>query len=168
VSTFMQIDKLVLLLESPVFAFLRLQLLQPHRCRSLIQALYGVLMLLPQSTAFDTLARRLRCVGPLSMVQMLPQPEPERPAADFAPLLAHFRGVQARVRAMAASVAAAALSRADAASAAALATSVPLASPAAAAAAAVGSGSVGSAGPGPMMIPGSVNRDAPGFPLGSP
>ena len=112
VATLMQIDKLVLLLESPVFAYLRLQLLQPAKHRALVQTLYGIAMLLPQSTAFDTLARRLRCVGPLSMLQLLP-PVPEDASApkpaDYTPLIAHFRSVQQRVRKAAAAAVAAAV-----------------------------------------------------------
>ncbi|GAB5036018.1 vac14 family protein, partial [Nannochloropsis oceanica] len=65
VSFLMQIDKLVQLLESPVFVLLRLQLLdsaapfQP----ALLKSLYGLLMLLPQSTAYHTLSSRLSTVS---------------------------------------------------------------------------------------------------------
>lgn len=109
VATLMQIDKLVLLLESPVFCYLRLQLLRPDRFRPLVQALYGILMLLPQSTAFDTLARRLKCVGSLSQVLTLPVPaDVAGPKFEFAALLDHFRGTQARARASAVALSAAA------------------------------------------------------------
>ncbi|EEB06198.1 vacuolar protein [Schizosaccharomyces japonicus yFS275] len=60
-----QLDKLIQLIESPVFTSMRLQLLEPDRYPSLIKALYGVLMLLPQSSAFRTLRERLQCVFPL-------------------------------------------------------------------------------------------------------
>ena len=43
-----EIDKLVQLIESPIFTFLRLQLLDPNHNFYLIRALYGILMLLPQ------------------------------------------------------------------------------------------------------------------------
>ena len=90
VGMLMQVDKLVQLLESPVFlralcsgvcccavslivahcavalacfawADLRLQLLEPERPTNanLLRSLYGLLMLLPQSRAFNTLRSRL-------------------------------------------------------------------------------------------------------------
>ncbi|KMZ69626.1 VAC14-like protein [Zostera marina] len=58
-----QIDKLVHLLESPIFAYLRLQLLEPAQYPWLIKSLYGLLMLLPQqSSAFKVLRTRLKTV----------------------------------------------------------------------------------------------------------
>lgn len=60
----MQIDKLVQLLESPVFVHLRLQLLDvesPHHT-PLLKSCYGLLMLLPQSDAFRSLSDRLTTV----------------------------------------------------------------------------------------------------------
>ncbi|CAI5499188.1 unnamed protein product, partial [Closterium sp. Naga37s-1] len=47
-SLMVQVDKLVLLLETPIFSRLRLQLLDPSRSPALLKALYGLLMLLPQ------------------------------------------------------------------------------------------------------------------------
>jgi vacuole morphology and inheritance protein 14 len=61
-SMLSEIDKLVQLIESPVFVYLRLQLLEPDRYHHLIKALNGLLMLLPQSAAFTTLKHRLKCV----------------------------------------------------------------------------------------------------------
>ena len=60
-----QIDKLVQLIESPVFTSLRLQLLEPDRYPFLFKSLYGILMLLPQSSAFATLRNRLSSVSSL-------------------------------------------------------------------------------------------------------
>ncbi|XP_067131092.1 protein VAC14 homolog isoform X2 [Centruroides vittatus] len=57
-----EIDKLVQLIESPIFTYLRLQLLEPQQNRYLVKSLYGLLMLLPQSDAFHTLRHRLSCV----------------------------------------------------------------------------------------------------------
>ncbi|XP_010271349.1 PREDICTED: protein VAC14 homolog [Nelumbo nucifera] len=58
-----QLDKLIRLLETPVFAYLRLQLLEPGRHIWLLKALYGLIMLLPQqSSAFKILRTRLRTV----------------------------------------------------------------------------------------------------------
>ncbi|QLQ80809.1 hypothetical protein HG537_0E01640 [Torulaspora globosa] len=58
-----QLDILVQLLESPVFTRLRLQLLEQQRYPFLHKSLYGILMILPQSKAFDMLNRRLNSVN---------------------------------------------------------------------------------------------------------
>uniref|UniRef100_K3W541 Vacuolar protein 14 C-terminal Fig4-binding domain-containing protein n=1 Tax=Globisporangium ultimum (strain ATCC 200006 / CBS 805.95 / DAOM BR144) TaxID=431595 RepID=K3W541_GLOUD len=61
VGFLMQIDKLVQLLESPIFIHMRLQLLEIHEDyhADLVKSLYGLLMLLPQSAAFRMLRDRL-------------------------------------------------------------------------------------------------------------
>ena len=59
---------LVTLLEAPPFAFLRLQLLRPMQHEPLLRTLYGLLLILPQSTAFATLSARLACVPALQAV----------------------------------------------------------------------------------------------------
>lgn len=62
VDFLMEVDKLVQLIESPIFTYLRLQLLDVENNPYLIKALYGLLMLLPQSQAFQLLSHRLKCV----------------------------------------------------------------------------------------------------------
>jgi len=62
IELLIQMDRLVHLLESPVFATLRLQLLQPKLFPELLHTLYGLLMLLPQTDAFNKLSRRLSAV----------------------------------------------------------------------------------------------------------
>ncbi|KAH7468583.1 Protein VAC14-like protein [Phytophthora ramorum] len=64
VGFLMQIDKLVQLLESPIFIHMRLQLLeiQEDYHTDLVKSLYGLLMLLPQSAAFRVLRDRLASV----------------------------------------------------------------------------------------------------------
>uniref|UniRef100_A0A7C9AXU5 Vacuolar protein 14 C-terminal Fig4-binding domain-containing protein n=1 Tax=Opuntia streptacantha TaxID=393608 RepID=A0A7C9AXU5_OPUST len=63
VKFLVQLDKLIRLLETPIFAYLRLQLLEPGRYPWLLKALYGLLMLLPQqSAAFKILRTRLKTV----------------------------------------------------------------------------------------------------------
>jgi len=52
---------------------LRLQLLEPEQYGHLYKCLYGLLMLLPQSAAFNTLKNRLSSVSSLSMLQLLPR-----------------------------------------------------------------------------------------------
>ncbi|TKY69239.1 VAC14-like protein [Spatholobus suberectus] len=63
VKFLVQLDKLICLMETPIFAYLRLQLLEPGRYIWLFKALYGLLMLLPQqSAAFKILKTRLKAV----------------------------------------------------------------------------------------------------------
>lgn len=64
VGFLMQIDKLIHLIESPIFVHTRLQLLDaeaPYHTY-LLKSLYGLLMLLPQSDAFHALNDRLTSV----------------------------------------------------------------------------------------------------------
>lgn len=66
-----ELDQLVQLIESPIFAFLRLQLLEPQKNADLVKCLYGILMLLPQGSSFLALARRLECIP---RIQLSPSP----------------------------------------------------------------------------------------------
>jgi hypothetical protein len=52
---------------------LRLQLLEPERYPFLFKSLYGLLMILPQSTAFETLRNRLTCISSLGVLQLIPK-----------------------------------------------------------------------------------------------
>ena len=64
VGFLMQLDKLVQLLESPIFIHLRVELLDveaPYH-NHLLKSCYGLLMLLPQTDAFRTLNNRLTAV----------------------------------------------------------------------------------------------------------
>lgn len=102
VGFLMQIDKLVQLLESPIFIQLRLQLLEvdaPYH-PALLKSLYGLLMLLPQSTAFRTLSDRLATVSSLQQhlggrVSGKVQPAPAT-SQETQDLLQHFEKVQER------------------------------------------------------------------------
>jgi vacuole morphology and inheritance protein 14 len=64
VGLLMQVDKLVQLLESPIYVHLRLQLLDVDSKfhAPLLKSLYGLLMLIPQSDAFRSLNDRLTTV----------------------------------------------------------------------------------------------------------
>ncbi|KAL5436144.1 hypothetical protein PMIN05_006850 [Paraphaeosphaeria minitans] len=73
VNMLIQIDKLVQLLESPVFTYLRMQLLEPERFPHLYKCLYGLLMLLPQSSAFAALKNRLNSVSAIGYLHMAPR-----------------------------------------------------------------------------------------------
>lgn len=85
-----QIDKLVQLIESPVFTCMfrlpqsslailsllvdiRLQLLEPERYPHLFKCLYGLLMLLPQSSAFVSLRNRLNAVNSAGFLHIAPK-----------------------------------------------------------------------------------------------
>lgn len=92
VNMLIQIDKLVQLLESPVFTCkfqlsrqrycillttfidLRLQLLEPEKHPHLYKCLYGILMLLPQSSAFAALKNRLNSVSAIGYLHIAPRP----------------------------------------------------------------------------------------------
>lgn len=93
----LQLDKLVQLIESPVFTSLRMQLLEPDVHPHLVKCLYGMLMLLPQSSAFATLRNRLQTVYGLQAAIPQDSRKPARHTAQDVPwteLLTHFRTVQ--------------------------------------------------------------------------
>ena len=62
VDTLVQITKLINFLESPIFVYLRLQLLESEKYPYLLKCLYGLMMLLPQGKAFNALKHRLKNV----------------------------------------------------------------------------------------------------------
>ncbi|KAG5439958.1 hypothetical protein PCANB_000240 [Pneumocystis canis] len=117
VSMLVQIDTLVQLLESPVFTCkhficflsfnnldLRLQLLEPDKYPYLYKCLYGLLMLLPQSSAFSTLKNRLNSVSSIGIFQFLSkqnnfEKHKSKNKADemkWPELLEKFRSVQSK------------------------------------------------------------------------
>ncbi|NXI49269.1 VAC14 protein, partial [Chloroceryle aenea] len=96
-----EVDKLVQLIECPIFTYLRLQLLDVKNNPYLIKALYGLLMLLPQSSAFQLLSQRLQCVPNPELLQTAdgtkPSASSKRTTAsniDYSELLQHFEKVQ--------------------------------------------------------------------------
>jgi vacuole morphology and inheritance protein 14 len=111
VNTLIQIDKLVQLLESPVFTYLRMQLLEPERFPHLYKCMYGLLMLLPQSSAFAALKNRLNSVSAIGYLHIAPRTggvPPTTPSSvstferqnrlKSRELLEKFRSTQDRVR----------------------------------------------------------------------
>ncbi|XXH01131.1 hypothetical protein Hte_007483 [Hypoxylon texense] len=116
VNILIQIDKLVQLIESPVFTYLRLQLLEPEKYPYLYKCLYGLLMLLPQSSAFAALKNRLNSVSSIGYLQIAPRPSVTTPGTSsydrpnrlgkgredniirWDQLLEKFRAVQERAR----------------------------------------------------------------------
>lgn len=94
-----EIDKLVQLIESPIFTYLRLQLLEWEKNDALIYALYGLLMILPQSEAYATLQRRLAAIPPATRpIANKSEKSQEKTDVycpfDFGKLLKHFHTVQ--------------------------------------------------------------------------
>ncbi|KYQ88491.1 hypothetical protein DLAC_11205 [Tieghemostelium lacteum] len=104
VNFLMEMDRLVQLLESPKFMALRLQLLEPEKYPSLFKALYGLLMILPQSSAFETLKNRLTCISSLGVLNLIekkenedgnnPNNNPGLKEINFQELLNHFKKIQ--------------------------------------------------------------------------
>ncbi|KAK3565129.1 hypothetical protein QTP86_033380, partial [Hemibagrus guttatus] len=104
VDFLIEVDKLVQLIESPIFTYLRLQLLDVENNPYLIKALYGLLMLLPQSQAFQLLSQRLRCVPNPELMRTVDESKPAsskrsaQPQVDYKELLQHFEHVQSKHR----------------------------------------------------------------------
>uniref|UniRef100_A0A2P2I7F6 Protein VAC14 homolog n=1 Tax=Hirondellea gigas TaxID=1518452 RepID=A0A2P2I7F6_9CRUS len=118
VDFLVQVDKLVQLLESPIFTYLRLDLLKnDSSSNALVETLYGLLMILPQSSSYTTLATRLRNLPPAHRIphredatdatpplaaqqsaRLTSQSKSDASAAknsiDFDALIVHFRKVQ--------------------------------------------------------------------------
>ncbi|KAH8118697.1 ARM repeat-containing protein [Phellopilus nigrolimitatus] len=106
VQLLVQVDKLVQLIESPVFTYLRLQLLEPEKYPYLFKCLYGLLMLLPQSSAFVSLRNRLNAVNSAGFLHIAPRSSSTTftgrsklgrgEEIKWQELLTHFRSVQLR------------------------------------------------------------------------
>lgn len=65
-----ELDRLVQLIESPMFVGMRLKLLDPARHPALCKCLYGILTLLPQSKAFATLHGRLSSIPSDKLIRL--------------------------------------------------------------------------------------------------
>lgn len=83
VNMLIQIDKLVQLLESPVFTYLRMQLVEPEKYPHLYKCLYGLLMLLPQSSAFAALKNRLNSVSAIGYLHLAPRTSQQSQPSGF-------------------------------------------------------------------------------------
>ncbi|KAI8146760.1 vacuolar protein 14 C-terminal Fig4p binding-domain-containing protein [Fennellomyces sp. T-0311] len=109
VTMLIQLDQLVQLLESPAFTYLRLQLLEPDKYPHLFKCLYGIFMLLPQSSAFSTLRSRLNSASSLGFLHVMPKSnipssrikssathhsKHSEPSINFGELLSHFKTMQ--------------------------------------------------------------------------
>ncbi|EPB66387.1 HEAT repeat protein [Ancylostoma ceylanicum] len=89
-----EIDKLVNMIESPVLAYVRMDLLSTCHQRSLSTVLSALLMLMPQSDAFHTLHKRLQAVPALTVVGK--EVSAPKPKVDFAPLFECLRNALTR------------------------------------------------------------------------
>uniref|UniRef100_A0A7E4VTQ9 Protein VAC14 homolog n=1 Tax=Panagrellus redivivus TaxID=6233 RepID=A0A7E4VTQ9_PANRE len=92
-----EIDRLVQLIESPILSFVRLDLLDAEYQKPLAAVLSALLMLVPQTDAFNTLLKRLQAI-PMLTISAHPHGEHKQSSIDFEKLLAHFDHVtQARI-----------------------------------------------------------------------
>lgn len=102
VSMLLEIDRLVQLLESPIYTDLRLHLLEPSTYPHLYKCLYALMMLLPQTSAFNTLKNRLGSVAPIASLRLLESVSSQSDDIqqyadiDFKDLMAHFVALQRR------------------------------------------------------------------------
>jgi len=97
VETLTQIAKLVQLLESPIFVYLRLQLLEVDRYPYLLKTLSGILMILPQGKAFNALRLRLKnIIYDKNSVDV--NKDRKETVVDIEKLLDIFRQTQKRIR----------------------------------------------------------------------
>jgi len=71
---------------------LRLQLLEPDRYPYLFKCLYGILMLLPQSSAFVSLRNRINAVNTSGYIPIAPKPYVQF-LQEYNPLLERFTEV---------------------------------------------------------------------------
>uniref|UniRef100_A0A7S1MIJ3 Vacuolar protein 14 C-terminal Fig4-binding domain-containing protein n=1 Tax=Neobodo designis TaxID=312471 RepID=A0A7S1MIJ3_NEODS len=92
--TLMQLDRLLQLIETPAFAFLRNALTMPRAYPYLVRTLYSVLMILPQSSPqFGALQTRLQCAAQLQATLTAPD-APQGPPEGSSPLFDVFQKAQ--------------------------------------------------------------------------
>jgi len=97
-----ELDRLIQLLESPIFTFLRMELLYSDQIsHDLINTMYSLLMLLPQSEAFNLVKNRLACVPHVYKAENIRVNKKSKrkkylDEIDFQSLLEHFQEVVSR------------------------------------------------------------------------
>jgi len=92
-----ELDRLVQLLESPIFTFLRMELLDGDQ--ELMNAMYGLLMLLPQSEAFRLLQNRLSSLPAGSNKVRMKEKQRKKKfmdEIDFSSLQEHFEDISSK------------------------------------------------------------------------
>jgi len=98
VATLVELDRLVQLIESPLLAYVRLDLLHASHQRSIATVFSLLLMLLPQTEAFDHLHKRMQCL-PAVCVAMEKSTETKEPVGiAFDKLKAQFLAINQRKR----------------------------------------------------------------------
>uniref|UniRef100_A0A914GYF2 Protein VAC14 homolog n=1 Tax=Globodera rostochiensis TaxID=31243 RepID=A0A914GYF2_GLORO len=96
-----EVDRVVQLIESPILAYVRMDLLHPDHQKPLSALLSALLMLLPQSDAFAVLQKRLQAVPHLAVLDGMKKtgrPPPSVPSSakiKFKELIQHFDKVTA-------------------------------------------------------------------------
>eukprot|EP00002_Diphylleia_rotans_P025516 TRINITY_DN5047_c0_g1_i1.p1 TRINITY_DN5047_c0_g1~~TRINITY_DN5047_c0_g1_i1.p1 ORF type:complete len:567 (-),score=97.63 TRINITY_DN5047_c0_g1_i1:111-1811(-) len=109
VDSFLQeVDDIVQYLESPLFAYIRMQLLEPTKYPYLYKSLYGVLMLIPHflsdvnaSASYEDMRNRLTSIATMGLIHMEAdvrlknyKPVKQTDAIDWLKLLPIFETVQ--------------------------------------------------------------------------
>ncbi|CAG9533351.1 unnamed protein product [Cercopithifilaria johnstoni] len=89
VDVLIEIDRLVQLIESPILSYVRLDLLDAKHQQPLTAVLSALLMILPQTDAFNTLHKRIQCIPPVVLHEEKKQNQLNA-KVDFKPLLQHF------------------------------------------------------------------------------
>ncbi|VDN83939.1 unnamed protein product [Brugia pahangi] len=89
VDVLIEIDRLVQLIESPILSYVRLDLLDARHQRPLAAVLSALLMILPQTDAFNTLHKRIQCIPSIVVHEENEQNQLDA-KVDFKPLLQHF------------------------------------------------------------------------------
>lgn len=100
----LELDRFVQILESGIFSFLRYELLDPENNGDLVRAIYGLLNLMPQSSAFKLLNDRLKNLPHNPITTNLPTKKLKKSGVgnknpkeiDFNELLSHFSSIQAQ------------------------------------------------------------------------
>lgn len=88
VPMLVQLDKLIHMVESAPLTYMRLQLLEPLAYPHLYKCLYGILMILPQSTMWGRLRDRLTAAGGSNWLgPVWAQPFPNTPPLSLSLLL---------------------------------------------------------------------------------
>ncbi|ORC86228.1 HEAT repeat-containing protein [Trypanosoma theileri] len=69
-ATLLQIERLVRLLETPVFSYIRMEIMEPSKSLPLVQTLFAFQLILPQtSPQYQSLYRRLKTVPSLAILE---------------------------------------------------------------------------------------------------
>lgn len=83
VNMLIKLAQLTKLMDMPHYATLRMQLLRPAKHPHLINSLKGMIMLLPQGKAFDSLKNRLECSSLVFECKQAPE-MPKEDSPDLA------------------------------------------------------------------------------------